>query len=163
MTIPSSRLANLKEYISQREARVSLPSRRAATPCEDVPTQARSAIQSLSKWAGQKIRRNTTDVTTVDEVHLFPGWAVKRPHSPTGASGEPLRFLQFCSLTVVSADTFDVDLHISGFATSRRTPEFLTRSQRAFLKLARSMYFRCSDTGALLLIKNDDDRFCIHA
>lgn len=95
MTIPpSSRLASLKDYISHREIKLSLPSRWAATPGEDNHTQARSTIQHWSKWAGQKIRRNTTDVATVDEVHLFPGWATKRPHipSPDEPEGGPLGF-----------------------------------------------------------------------
>lgn len=94
MTIHSpSRLANLKDY-------VSLPSRWAATPGEDSHTQARSTIQSWSKWAGQKIRRSTADVNTVDEVHLFPGWATKRPHTPRPGEpeGEPLGF---CTVTAL--------------------------------------------------------------
>ncbi|KAG8215073.1 hypothetical protein J3R82DRAFT_8494 [Butyriboletus roseoflavus] len=124
MTLPhSSRLAGLKDYVSQREIRLSLPSRRAATPGEDTHTPGGSMIQSWSHWASQKIRRNTKDVATIDEVQLFPSWATKQLHRPS--PGEP-------------ASTFDVVFHVSGFATSRRTPEFHTRSQRAFLKLARN-------------------------
>lgn len=33
---------------------------------------------------------------------------------------------------------FSVDVHISGFASSLRPPELATRSQRAFMKIARS-------------------------
>lgn len=35
------------------------------------------------------------------------------------------------------AGAFDLHVHISGIATSRRTPELLTRSQRTFLRLAK--------------------------
>ncbi|KAF8552873.1 hypothetical protein OG21DRAFT_1415345 [Imleria badia] len=136
MAVPhSSRWAGLKDYISQREIRHS---RRAATALgEDTPS--RSIIHSWSNWAGQKIRSNSTDVATIDEVHLVPGWATKHPRSPTPDEPESESHC-LCSipaLIVLSTDAFDVVLHISGFATSRRIPEFLTRSQRAFLKLAR--------------------------
>ncbi|EGN95114.1 hypothetical protein SERLA73DRAFT_61437 [Serpula lacrymans var. lacrymans S7.3] len=33
--------------------------------------------------------------------------------------------------------SFDVDVYVSGYATSRRPPEFSTRSQRAFIRLAK--------------------------
>jgi hypothetical protein len=35
------------------------------------------------------------------------------------------------------ADAFDLVVYVSGYATKRRSPEFLTRSQRTFLRLAR--------------------------
>jgi len=104
-------------------------------------------FQSCRNWAGQKIRRNTADVATVDEVHLFPGWATKRLHNSTldEPESECRGFCSVPALTFLSTGTFDVALHVSGFATSRRTPEFLTRSQRAFLKLARGMTFSARD------------------
>lgn len=142
MTVPNSlKLAGLKDYISQREIQFSLPSRRATSQGEDCHTPARTTIQSWSHWASQKIRRNATDIATVDEVHLFPGWATKQWHRPKPDEPEG-GLLCFCSITapiILLTGTFDVVLHVSGFATSRRTSEFLTRSQRAFLKLARSM------------------------
>ena len=143
MTVPHpSRLAGLKDYISQRDIRLSLPSRWTATSGEDSHTPKCSTVQTWSNWASQKIRRSTTDVATVDEVHLFPGWATRRPRRPTPdePESEPLGFCSIPALIVLLTDTFDVVLHLSGFATSRRTPEFLTRSQRAFLKLARGTY-----------------------
>ena len=95
--------------------------------------------QSWSHWAGQKIRRHSTDIATVDEVHLIPGWAAKRPRSEP--ESELFSFTSVVALTVHSTDTFDVEVYVSGFATSRRLPEILTRSQRAFLKLARGTHF----------------------
>ncbi|KAF9219718.1 hypothetical protein BS17DRAFT_374303 [Gyrodon lividus] len=123
MTPPPSRLNGLKDYLtSQRESRFWLPSRRALRPGEDGYVPGRPTPQSWGQWAGQKIRRNTEDVSTVNEVNLFPGWATKRPRIPSPDEHE---------------SAFDVALHISGFATSRRTPELITRSQRAFLRLAK--------------------------
>jgi hypothetical protein len=144
MTVPHpSRLAGLKDYISQREIRLSLPLRPTTTSGEDSHTRGHSMIQNWSTWASQKIRRNTADVATVDEVHLFPGWATKRLRRPALDEPEsgPLGFCLTPALIVLLTGTFDIVLHVSGFATSRRTPEFLTRSQRAFLKLARGMDF----------------------
>ncbi|KAG6374776.1 hypothetical protein JVT61DRAFT_4153 [Boletus reticuloceps] len=119
MTSPhSSRWAGIKNRISHRETRRSLPSQWATTPGDDNHAP-RSVIQNWS----QKIKRNSTDLATVDEVHLVPSWATKHPlrHAPPGEH----------------ENAFDIVLHVSGFATSRRTPEILTRSQRAFLRLAR--------------------------
>lgn len=163
MAIPpsSSRFAYLKDYISQREIKLSLPSRWATgTSGEDNHTQARYAIQSWSQWAGQKIRRSTADVATIDEVHLFPGWATRHLHGPDEPEGKLAPPPSSCSNSPLTG-TFDVVLHVSGFATSRRTPEFLTRSQRAFLKLARSTDSHCSGVGALYLV-DPHNRFCVH-
>ncbi|KAF8836950.1 hypothetical protein BDN67DRAFT_1005175 [Paxillus ammoniavirescens] len=121
MTPPSSRLNRLKESLIPREFR-PLPSRRPLTQGEHGYIPGRTTPQSWGQWAGQKIRRNNALVSTVDEVNLFPGWATKRPLDPPTDGHE---------------DAFNVSLHISGFATSRRTPELITRSQRAFLKLAK--------------------------
>lgn len=103
MTVPhSSRFAGLKDYISQREIRLSLPSRWAATPGEDAHTPG-GCTKSWSQWASQKIRRNTTDVATVDEVHLFPSWATKRSHRPNPGEpeSEPLGFCSIPALTIL--------------------------------------------------------------
>ena len=37
----------------------------------------------------------------------------------------------------MAVDSFGVDVFISGYASNRRPPEFATRSQRAFLRLAK--------------------------
>ncbi|KIJ65200.1 hypothetical protein HYDPIDRAFT_153245 [Hydnomerulius pinastri MD-312] len=119
---PSSRLTSLKDYLSQRDFKLALPSRRALRPGEGGYVDGHDTPQSWSQWAGQKIRRNGSDVATIDEVNLFPGWATKRPRIPAPDEHE---------------SAFDVSLHVSGFATSRRNPELVTRSQRAFLRLAK--------------------------
>ncbi|OJA21189.1 hypothetical protein AZE42_01367 [Rhizopogon vesiculosus] len=56
----------------------------------------------------------------MDEVTLFPGWASRRHIYGPEHENE-----------------FDIDISVSGYATTCRPPEFLTRSQRAFLRLAK--------------------------
>ncbi|KAG2142841.1 uncharacterized protein EDB93DRAFT_1252104 [Suillus bovinus] len=117
---PSSRLAGLKSYISTQNLRTAIPVRRALKPGESGYVGGRTTTQTWSQWLGQKVRRSGSDVTTTDEVTLFPGWA---------------------SLCLASEhedeNAFDLLVYVSGYATARRSPEFLTRSQRAFLRLAR--------------------------
>ncbi|KAJ7187921.1 hypothetical protein C8R46DRAFT_1023448 [Mycena filopes] len=53
---------------------------------------------------------------------LFPGWATRRYHQD--AEGR-------------TQEAFDVELFVSGFASSHRAPELASRSQRAFMRLAK--------------------------
>ncbi|KAH7885758.1 hypothetical protein F5I97DRAFT_1809050 [Phlebopus sp. FC_14] len=117
---PPSRWSALKAHLPQHDLRLSLPSRRALRPGED-DHDGRLPPHSWSQWAGQKIRRNGSETPTIDEANLFPGWAMKRPRSESEEQ----------------QGAFDVVVHASGHATSRRAPDSITRSQRAFLKLAR--------------------------
>ncbi|KAG0698237.1 hypothetical protein DFH29DRAFT_109438 [Suillus ampliporus] len=119
---PSSRLAGLTSYISQQYIRAVIPTRRALRPGESGYVDGRTTTQSWSQWAGQKVRRSVSDVTTMEEMTLFPGWVSRCPTS-TEHEGEN--------------DAVDLVVYVSGYATMRRSPEFLTRSQRAFLRLAR--------------------------
>lgn len=116
---PSPRLAGLKSYVSQQNLRTVIPTRRALRPGESGYVDGQTTMQSWSQWAGQRIRRST-DVTTTDEMTLFPGWASR------------------CLVSEhEDENAFDLVVYVSGYATKRRSPEFLTRSQRAFLRLAR--------------------------
>ncbi|KAH7908958.1 hypothetical protein BJ138DRAFT_1128026 [Hygrophoropsis aurantiaca] len=116
----SSRLAGLKDYLSQRDFRQTLPSRRALRPGEPGYVDGQTTPQSWSQWAGQKIKRNT-DIVNIEELALFPGWATRR----------------YLADPDEHKDAFDIDVQVSGFATTRRSPELATRSQRAFLRLAK--------------------------
>ncbi|KAL4066145.1 hypothetical protein V8B97DRAFT_1934329 [Scleroderma yunnanense] len=119
---PLSRLANWKDYFSKNDIRASLSARvRALRPGEHGVVGG-DTLHNLSQWAGQKIRRNVSD-PTVNHVDLFPGWATRRPRISTQKDYQR---------------AFDLHVHISGVATSQRTPELLTRSQRAFLRLAKT-------------------------
>lgn len=117
---PSSYLAGLKSYISKQNLRTVISARRAPRPGESGYVDGQATTLSWSQWAGQKIRRGGPNVITTDEVTLFPGWA---------------------SLCLASEhedeNAFDLLVYVSGYATTRRPPECLTRSQRAFLRLAR--------------------------
>jgi hypothetical protein len=93
MTPSSSRLNSLKDYLSPREFRLSLPSRRPLTPGEHGYLPDRTTPQSWGQWAGQKIRRNNELVSTIDEVNLFPGWATKRLPIPAADGHEGQRIL----------------------------------------------------------------------
>ncbi|KAG1860237.1 hypothetical protein DFJ58DRAFT_726028 [Suillus subalutaceus] len=118
---PSSRLAGLKSFISKQNLRTYIPTRRALRQGESGYVDGRTTMQSWSQWVGKKIRWSGSDVTTTDEVTLFPGWVSRwlvSEHEDENA--------------------FDLLVYVSGYATTRRSPEFLTRSQRAFLRLARS-------------------------
>ncbi|KAH7924302.1 hypothetical protein BV22DRAFT_1013585 [Leucogyrophana mollusca] len=117
----SSRLSGLKDYLSQRDFRNSLPTRRSLRPGENGYVDGQTTPQSWGQWAGQKIKRSSAEVLNIEEVALFPGWATRR--------------------YTVDMDelegAFDLDLYVSGFATTRRSPELATRSQKAFLRLAK--------------------------
>lgn len=118
---PSSRLAGLKSIFSHPNLRTFIPTRRALNSGENGYVDGQTTMQSWSQWASQKFRRSGPDVTTTDEVTLFPGWAS--------------RWLVY---EHEDEDAFDLLVYVSGYATTSRSPEFLTRSQRAFLRLARS-------------------------
>ncbi|KAF8877922.1 hypothetical protein BD779DRAFT_1556352 [Infundibulicybe gibba] len=70
-------------------------------------------------------RHNRGEAPDREAVELFPGWAVRKPrevaHRDLG----------------VSADDIDIDIYVSGYASSCRAPEFASRSQRAFIRLAK--------------------------
>ncbi|KII87267.1 hypothetical protein PLICRDRAFT_163283 [Plicaturopsis crispa FD-325 SS-3] len=122
-----SRLHSVRDFLSQRDLRGALPARRELQPGEAGYIDGVSTPQreTWSKWAGQKIKRGQgSDSAKVgrDNIMLFPGWAARRYRA--SATGE-------------IEEAFDVDVFVSGFASSRRPPELATRSQRAFLRLAK--------------------------
>lgn len=124
MSSPKSR-SSWKDYLGRRDFRFSLPERvRTLRPFQENSAQLRrpDMLQTWSQWATQKLRRNAPEAVLVHEVDLFPGWATKCPRG----------------LEPNQLDPFDIAVHISGIATSRRTPELLTPPQRTFLRLAKT-------------------------
>ena len=100
--------------------------------------ESMSQQQGWGAWAWEKLpkRGNNTANPGIEKVMLFPGWATRRY---LGREGECMS--KFFSDRYVSQRTpaeFSVDIHISGFASSMRPPEYATRSQRAFMRIARS-------------------------
>jgi len=82
--------------------------------------------QSWRTWATRKLRGKRVQDDSIDEVlTLFPGWAARR---------------YAVNKELSAPDPFEIDVFVSGYAVSRRSKESATRSQRAFLRLAKSMY-----------------------
>lgn len=135
----SSRFAVLRSYISQQNLR-AVVSRRTLKPGERGYVDGQTTMQSWSQWASQKIKRSGSGVKTMEEVTLFPGWASKRHNHEHEHESEQVsyyfNFVRFQGLLFL--DAF-LDVFVSGYATTRRPPELLTRSQRTFLRLAKGM------------------------
>ncbi|KAJ3886059.1 hypothetical protein GG344DRAFT_58185 [Lentinula edodes] len=115
----SSRLSSFKSYIAQQDLRNTLP--------EAISRQigaGKERAGNFKEWAGQKINKgynnNGQTNTGTEKISLFPGWAARR-YPSTGQQ----------------EDSFEIEVFISGFATSRRSADVISRSQRAFLKLAK--------------------------
>ena len=100
--------------------------------------ESKSQQQGWSAWAWEKLpkRGNNTANLGIEKVMLFPGWATRRY---LGREGECMstNFSDHYVSQPMPAE-FSVDVHISGFASSLRPPDLATRSQRAFMKIARS-------------------------
>ncbi|THU92947.1 hypothetical protein K435DRAFT_779999 [Dendrothele bispora CBS 962.96] len=77
---------------------------------------------SWREWAGQKITGTGPNTPGTERIALFPGWAARNYRSTKDRN---------------AADPFEVHVYVSGFATVHRAPEFVSRSQRAFMRLAR--------------------------
>ncbi|KAJ7772699.1 hypothetical protein DFH07DRAFT_913580 [Mycena maculata] len=116
----SSRLSSVKSYISQRDFK-NLPNSLQRGVSVD------GTKQSWKAWAGQKISEGMRGAAGgsaqgTERIALFPGWAARRWRRD--AQGKTL-------------EAFDIDLFVSGFASSHRAPELASRSQRAFIRLAK--------------------------
>ncbi|KAJ7346955.1 hypothetical protein DFH08DRAFT_780713 [Mycena albidolilacea] len=120
----SSRLSAVKGYISQRDFKSDF---------KKIPNAVQRGVtadgtkQTWKEWAGQKISavntmRGQGNSQNSERIALFPGWAARRYRQDgTGRTQE----------------AFDIDLFVSGFASSHRPAELASRSQKAFLKLAK--------------------------
>ncbi|KZW00089.1 hypothetical protein EXIGLDRAFT_761952 [Exidia glandulosa HHB12029] len=80
-----------------------------------------SSRRTWEQWARQKLSRTRSvddfGASGVEQVVLFPGWATRRYASQKAANNG--------------------DLAVSAYATSLRPPELATRSQKAFMCIAR--------------------------
>ncbi|KAG8834561.1 hypothetical protein FRC17_008395 [Serendipita sp. 399] len=124
------RTRNLKAFAGSQLTR--LASSNAVNRAYELALKAKGAVeqstppastdgqpQTWREWARSKIPSRGPPVLGVETVHLFPGWATRR--STNRDAG------------------FTIVLHISGFASSLRPPEQATRSQKAFMAIARRM------------------------
>ncbi|KAJ6594203.1 hypothetical protein B0H19DRAFT_917133 [Mycena capillaripes] len=118
----SSRLSAVKGYISQRDFKnLPNPLQRGVTAdgakqsWRDWATQLPQKISVASGMRGQNSQNS-------ERIALFPGWAARRYRQDSLGRTQ---------------EAFDIDLFVSGFASSHRAPELASRSQKAFLKLAK--------------------------
>ncbi|KAK7005810.1 hypothetical protein R3P38DRAFT_3404535 [Favolaschia claudopus] len=112
-----SKFSAVKGYLAQRNIPTSLQRGVAADGTK----------QTWKEWAGQKISavntmRGPGNSLNSERIALFPGWAARRYRQDGLGRTE---------------EAFDIDLFVSGFATSHRPAELATRSQKAFLRLAK--------------------------
>lgn len=100
--------------------------------------ESRSQQQGWGAWAWEKLpkRGNGTPNLGIEKVMLFPGWATRRYFGREGECMSKSFSDHYVSQRILAE--FSVDVHISGFASSSRPPELATRSQRAFMKMAKS-------------------------
>ena len=101
--------------------------------------------QSWTQWAGEKLRRagqaQGDSGNVVEMVSLFPGWAARRLHTPSPGEGTwPSYAVHAGFLTVVIDTHFDVEIYVAGYASKSNNPEFMSRSQRTFLRLAKGTH-----------------------
>ncbi|KAH0582395.1 hypothetical protein H2248_010339 [Termitomyces sp. 'cryptogamus'] len=117
----SSRASSLSwDYINITRAKVSSKAGNAST---DGP----EGLKGWRAWAGQKLRlrkgQEDQGIKLSNEtLNLFPGWAVRRYRKPSSADID---------------SAFEVEVFVSGFAISHRSLENASRSQRAFIRLAK--------------------------
>lgn len=159
----------VSEQIVEQSSRLTSTSDSGGAQTRDIPTHNDAApspaplpspgagpatpgtpVPGWREWAGQKIRdkyntrRAADDDDTpvgVEKIGLFPGWAMRRYHGQ-GHGPEGVWFLPFPSADgqlMRTVDGFEVEVFVSGYASSHRPPEFATRSQKAFMSLAKSM------------------------
>ncbi|KAF5362410.1 hypothetical protein D9756_002666 [Leucocoprinus leucothites] len=127
MASTSSRLSSLKGLINHSVSSTNVVGSLSRAANAVGATEERR--QSWRTWATQKIRGKNQPGSSANEVlTLFPGWAARRYAVNEGLaadnSGQPV--------------PFKIDVFVSGYAVSRRSKEQATRSQRAFLRLAKS-------------------------
>ncbi|KAG6899640.1 hypothetical protein C0993_008417 [Termitomyces sp. T159_Od127] len=120
----SSRVSSLSwDYINTARAKISS---KAGNTSSAVNSQEEGRT-GWRAWAGQKLRlrKGPEDEATRlsnETLNLFPGWAVRRYRKPYSGDVE---------------GAFEVEVFVSGFAISHRSLKNASRSQRAFIRLAK--------------------------
>ncbi|KAG9128563.1 hypothetical protein FRC07_003452 [Ceratobasidium sp. 392] len=81
--------------------------------------------QTWEEWARERRQRRREEQRGAERIALFPGWAVRRyPDTMILAKSNDVQ-------------QFAIDVFVSGYASSLRTPDQATRSQKAFMRIAR--------------------------
>lgn len=144
----SSRLSSFRGYISRPASGASPHS-----VSQDVtPVEGR---QGWRAWAGSKIRSRGGGPSDpgIESLSLFPGWAARKYGAGgSGVDGVFCRLLRAigysegllgASVTSSNFVDFEVDVFISGYAYSYRESGTASRSQRAFMRLAKGQLCYC--------------------
>ncbi len=117
----SSKLSSVKGYLGH-----SVPLARVANAVVGTTPEQR---QTWRAWASQKIRgkgKTAREIPNKEILTLFPGWAARR-------------YQQETKLVVLEGPSpFEVEVFVSGYAISSRSKDQASRSQRAFIRLAKS-------------------------
>ncbi|KAJ1306602.1 hypothetical protein OPQ81_007601 [Rhizoctonia solani] len=125
-----AKFAKVKDYVASSEvsksAYAAVSNRVAAyrTGLDPITGEKR---QTWEEWARERRQRRREEQRGTEKLALFPGWAVRR-YPNEG----PL-----VNLKQDDVQHFGVDIFVSGYASSLRTPDQATRSQKAFMRLAR--------------------------
>lgn len=114
--------------------------------------------QGWRAWAGEKAKKlgnyglysgwrgagANEALDSVEEVTLFPGWAARRYRNAIPGD-EGGRYLcaphQSCSCGPGSPRPFEVEVFTSGYAISYKNRDTMSRSQRAFIRVAKGKIF----------------------
>ena len=102
--------------------------------------------QGWRQWAGDKLRGRAGGAQALpptEVLHLFPSWAARRyaPHQNQSHGADPKPDPQ----------PFTVEVTVSGYAITHKGAENASRSQRAFMRLAKSAFFSQEWVGAVLI------------
>ncbi|KAF9482532.1 hypothetical protein BDN70DRAFT_929916 [Pholiota conissans] len=129
MSSARSHISSLKGYLGTYESTSSWRSARHHVDGHESNARPETS-QSWRAWAGQKMRARKTGMypngsSNTEMVNVFPGWATRR--YPVGAP----------SNTQDEPKPFELEVFVSGYAISYRSPENASRSQRAFMRLAK--------------------------
>ncbi|KAG8725663.1 hypothetical protein FRC12_024156, partial [Ceratobasidium sp. 428] len=116
-----AKLAKVKDYVASSEVSKSAynaVSNRVVAYRTGVDPTTGEKRQTWEEWARERRQRRREEQRGVERIALFPGWAVRRyPDNVVLAKGD--------------VQQFSIDVFVSGFASSLRTPEQATRSQKA--------------------------------
>ncbi|ELU43400.1 hypothetical protein AG1IA_02579 [Rhizoctonia solani AG-1 IA] len=125
-----ARFAKVRDYVASSEVPKSAyaaVSNRVAAYRNGFDPVTGEKRQTWEEWAREKRQRRREEQRGAEKLALFPGWAVRR--YPNEGS--------LVSMKHDEVQRFAVDIFVSGFASSLRTPDQATRSQKAFMRLAR--------------------------
>ncbi|TDL24014.1 hypothetical protein BD410DRAFT_786728 [Rickenella mellea] len=146
--LASARVSSFKEHVGQLDYKQMLEGRRELKPGDPRYHEGGPSKQSWSQWAGEKIRRKPTmGPPSIESIALFPGWATRRFHQEQSKTPESEGISQF-----------SLDIFVSGYATTSSPPEYATRSQKAFMRVARAFAALPNLPNATQELIHDDDR-----